>query len=133
MSHRLFQTLVISSAALIEACATPRAQAPSPPTPTATSPVGAEPASETATVAAPMSPAPSPGSEGSEIPTDEAAIAAMLRDARVCGEVGWPTTKSASAHMRSVVRGEQQYFCLLPQGMARYPGRPRCCELTHRR
>lgn len=133
MSHRLFQSLVLSSAALVEACATPRASAPASPAPTGTSPVAAAPPSEPATVVAPVTAAPNPGDEGAGLPTDEASVVAMLRDARVCGEVGWPTTKSASALMRSVVRGEQQYFCLLPQGMARYPGRPRCCELTQRR
>ncbi|MFO0628200.1 MAG: hypothetical protein U0325_21685 [Polyangiales bacterium] len=114
--HRLFHTLVLSGAALAGGCAT----TPAPPPP-------APPPRDTAATSAAGD--ARGGEVRDELPTDEAAVVAMLRDARVCGEVGWPTTKSASALMRSVMRAERQYFCLLPQGMARYPGRPRCCEL----
>lgn len=95
MNHRLFHTLVLSGAALVEACA-------SAPAPAAAAPEATAQPAEPAGTAAPADAAPS---------ADE--VHAMVADARAC-EPGWPTTKSASLYPpQRVALNGRTYACVV--------------------
>lgn len=134
MKHRLFHTLVLSGAALVGGCAstanTPTAHPQGPSGHAALPPTGAEPPAPSAQAA---EPAPGPAQSTPDAPaaaqrTDAPAspeeLRAMVTDARACGDVAWPTTKSASAFPRERVSvNGRSYQCI-----ARHVRRtPQCC------
>lgn len=133
MSHRLFHTLVLSSAVLVEACAAREPVATQQPvTATSGSDSATAPAPESrVAAAAPTTPAPESGTttnaHSREAPTADPVIAAALANARACGDVGWPTTKSASLHAPSPANDPRQFICLTADGQRRHPNTPRCC------
>ena len=136
MNHRLFHTLVLSGAALVEGCATASAPAAELSPAAESSPASARSTpSQSAPDAAPAAPssqsANPPVAAGQPDPGDP-ALEAMIADVRACNEVGWPTTKSASMYYRSVMRAGRQYFCANDQSQARFRDLPRCCELVTR-
>jgi len=134
MKHKLFHTLVLSSAALLEGCAsTPPAPVATPqgtqhahtdpaPTPAAT-PVADAPA-ETSTSLGPLASGQNIRVDANTAPSIVASVRAMVADARACSEVGWATTKSASATSKQHVELEGRAYWCLPEGLQRSP---RCC------
>ena len=120
MSQRLFHTLVLSSAAIIEGCAT------APPPQSAAAPPATAPATTAPTVATADAPAePAPERVRSLSERSEAEVRAMVADARAC-EPGWPTTKSANLYPpQTVTLNGRTYACVLR------PDRPNdCCALA---
>lgn len=123
MNHRLFHTLVLTSAVLLEGCASREATAPrqaeAPPSSSGASASPAVASTAATSVVTPETPAPPPRDER------DAAIAT----ARACGEVGWPTTKGSAIHYSAVMRGARQYLCMHESPSTRYPNLPRCCAV----
>ncbi|MBL8600787.1 MAG: hypothetical protein JNK72_02590 [Myxococcales bacterium] len=125
MKHKLFHTLVLSGAALVEGCAsTPHQTAVASSAPGsrethdhAQRPAGTPAAEAPAGTATPTA-ATAPPVESPE------AVRAMVADARSCNEVGWATTKSAGLLPKTrVVHEGQAYWCLA----ASLQRTPRCC------
>ncbi|MBL8678112.1 MAG: hypothetical protein JNK05_03060 [Myxococcales bacterium] len=129
--HKLFHTLVVSGAALVQGCASTQVAAAQPvetaraersPSVAATSPSAANAAaSPTNTVSPPVepraaTPAATPGS-----------VQALVADARSCADVGWHTTKSAHMWIEraQTVTVEGHTYSCLPEEANRTP---RCCR-----
>lgn len=142
MKNRLFHTLVLSSASLLEACAT-RSTGGADRTAVVTTPSSGGDTTEATT--APSSAAPT-SAEPTAAPTEsatsptradersarqveaEASLEAVMSQVRACSEAGWPTTKSAGVYGADVERGARRFRCLTRESASRYPALPRCCE-----
>lgn len=112
MKHRLFHALVISGAALVEGCASAAYGRAEP---------GSVDLAEATPPAAPTEASPDGGPTAGGV-DDE--VRAMVADARACSEVGWATTKSASARPWQTLSFEGRRYSCLPEDLHRTP---RCC------
>ncbi|MFO0628198.1 MAG: hypothetical protein U0325_21675 [Polyangiales bacterium] len=127
MHHRLFHTLVLSSASLIVGCAS--APRPAATTVASTAPAQAEAPAPAPTTAPAVAEAPAPDDTPAPAPRrDVSALSAeelqtVLRDVRTCSP-GWPTTKGASLFPpQAVSRNGHTYACVWRDGSGFS-----CCE-----
>ncbi len=115
MSHRLFHSLVLSSVAILDGCATapPPPSATVPATSTATAPATDTPTAAAIAATPPIAEEPIPPPVRALSQRSEAEVRAMVADARTC-EPGWPTTKSAHLYPpQTVTLNGRTYACVL--------------------